>query len=70
MSRSLNIISHNIQGLTSQIHTEIKHFIDNNPRIDILCNQETKINNNKENQSLDTPLNINILIRVLLIVKV
>jgi exonuclease III len=48
MSRSLLIISHNIQGLSSQIHTEIKHFIDNNPYIDILCIQDTKMNSNKE----------------------
>jgi exonuclease III len=53
MSRSININSHNIQGFTSQTETEIKHFIDNNPHIDILCIQETKMNSNKEQEGHD-----------------
>lgn len=42
MSRQFNIISFNIQGFSSHKHVEIKHLLDNNPQIDILCLQETK----------------------------
>ena len=44
MSRSLNIIFFNIQGLTSHKHGELSKFIYNNPYLDIICFQETKIN--------------------------
>jgi exonuclease III len=42
LSRQFNIISFNIQGLSSHTYVEIKKLIDNNPQIDIICIQETK----------------------------
>jgi exonuclease III len=41
MSRQFNIISFNIQGLSSHKHVEIKTLNDNNSQIDI-CIQETR----------------------------
>lgn len=46
MCRNLNIISFNAGGLTAEKHSEIKHFIDNNPEIHIICIQETKFKEN------------------------
>lgn len=43
---NLNILSFNARGLTSTSHTEIKVYLDENPNIDIICIQETKLNNN------------------------
>ena len=44
MSRALNIISFNIQGLTSHKHVVLCKFIYNNLHLDIICIQETGIN--------------------------
>ena len=40
--QQLNIISHNIGGLTPVKATELKLFLDNNAHINILCIQESK----------------------------
>ena len=45
MDSHLKIISFNVGGFTTNKHTEIKHFIDNNPSTHILCIQETKFSN-------------------------
>lgn len=47
MNKKINIITFNAQGLTGYRLTQIKHFLDINPHIEIICVQETKFNERK-----------------------